>query len=43
MPNAVNNAPMVKSSAKVHYFFEKQSYLNEKSYLYMKIHYLLFS
>ena len=31
--NAVNNAPKVKSSAKVHYFPEKQSYLNEKSYL----------
>ena len=33
MPNAANNAPKVKSSAKVHYFSEKQSYLIEISYL----------
>ena len=33
MPSAANNAPKVKSSAKVHYFSEKQSYLNETSYL----------
>ena len=40
--NAANNALKVTSSAKVHYFSEKQSYLNEKSYLNTIICHFLF-
>ena len=40
--NAANNSPKVTSSAKVHYFSEKQSYLNEKSYLNTIICHFLF-
>ena len=43
MPSAANNVPKVKSSAKVHDFFEKLSYLKDKSNFETKISMFSFS